>query len=166
MDRLAARMISNLLDANAEANLRAGKLPVVRSPIFLHVGEVAHAVEPHLELHELRTVTVARGSAGVYVNYKVTPNVGVRGRVGKTGALKEERWERTDVGQLIVTSKRLVLLGKSTHEWPLGKLVDVRWAKGELQVALSGANRNILLVRRDLDSQALCRLIMAINAAR
>jgi hypothetical protein len=154
---IAARVQHNQI----EADLRAGRLPVFTDPpILLARGETCHWIEQGIAVLEPKTVITARGSAGVNVRYRIAPGLSVGGRVGASAPVKSERLVTLAQGNLIVTNKRLVVIGlDGTLEIPFSKLVACHDGGDCVVIATKNKSAQMYLTGKGIKFSILARII-------
>jgi hypothetical protein len=159
--KVAGALISHVQGKHLEDDLKAGRLPVISNPpILLSRGELCHHLQADVVALQKKTVTVARGSAGVSLRYKIAPGLSIGGRIGASAPAKSEQLIRVAHGNLIVTNKRLVISGlNGALELPFSKLIDVQAYSDCLFVSLKGKATPLYLTRKGLNFSLLARIV-------
>jgi hypothetical protein len=154
-------VVSHIHGKRLEDELKAGRLPIIpNSPILLGRAETCHFLQPSVAVLESKTVTVARGSAGVSVRYKIAPGFSVGGRVSASAPVKAEQLVTISQGTFVVTNKRLVITGfNGTLEVPFSKLIDCRDGGDCLVVALKGKTSHLYLTGKGIKFGLLARIV-------
>ena len=154
-------VVSRIQGKRLEDELNASRLPIIlNSPILLGRSETCHFLQPSVAVLESKTVTLARGSAGVSVHYKIAPGFSVGGRVGASAPVKTEQLVTVAQGTLVVTNKRLAITGfNATLEVPFLRLIDCRDGGDCLVVALKGKTSHLYLTGKGIKFDLLARVI-------
>ena len=116
------------------AEIEAGRLPTITTPLLLQRGEVCHAELP-CRLHEKRTVTNVIRYSGPTGRVRIMKGLSWRYGAISVNRVTSEELRQIDSGTLYITNKRLLFNGAAKNQnVPFKKIVQFTAYKDGLEI--------------------------------